>query len=266
LKQQHIKGKAGSGKRNILPNNPSNVGRYTRSAPTNKPVGLALDATLRAAAVNGLDETTGMPIIRPENWRKKIRHSTTSSLIQFVVDASGSMSARKRMESVKGAVLELLRDAYQQRDTVGVISFRGPKAEVLLEATNSVELAEKKLKRLPTGGRTPLAHALAIVHERLQRVLRQDPEQAVLLIVLSDGKANVPLPEAPDGDAWKQTEQTAAKLASLGIPMLFLDTDSGHVRVGRGKQLAELLGADYLVLEELTTDGLVHVIQHVGGG
>lgn len=266
LKQQNIKGQAGSGKRNALPNNSSKVGRYARSTPTDKPVDLALDATLRAAAVNGLDTKTGIPIIRPENWRKKVRHATTNTLIMFVVDASGSMSARQRMETVKGAVLALLKDAYQQRDNVGVISFRGPKAEVLLEATNSVELAEKKLKRLPTGGRTPLAHALALTHETLQRVLRKDPEQAILLIVLSDGKANVPLPEAASGDAWTQTEQKAMKLASLAIPTLFLDTDSGHVRVGKGKELAEQLGADYLLLDGITTDSLVHTIRQVGGG
>lgn len=264
LERQQLKGQAGSGKRNSLPNNPSRVGRYARSAPTDKPVDLALDATLRAAAVNGLDPETGVPIVRPENWRKKIRHTATDTLILFVVDASGSMSARQRMEIVKGAVLALLQDAYQKRDRVGVISFRGPRAEVLLDATNSVELAEKKLRRLPTGGRTPLAHALSLAHERLQRVLREDPEQVILLIVLSDGKANVPLPEAATGDAWTHTEQQACKLASLTIPTLFLDTDSGHVRVGRGKELAERLEADYLVLEDLTTDNLVHTIKQAG--
>ena len=265
LKQHQIKGWAGSGKRNSLPNNPSRVGRYARSAPTDEPVDLALDATLRAAAVNGLDRETGLPVIRSENWRKKVRHATTDTLILFVVDASGSMSARQRMESVKGAILALLQDAYQQRDRVGLISFRGPRAEVLLEVTNSVEMAEKKLRRLPTGGRTPLAHALLLAHERLQRVLRQDPDQSILLIVLSDGKANVPLPEAATGNAWTQTEQQAGKLASLAIPTLFLDTDSGHVRVGRGNELAQRLEADYLVLEDLTTDNLVHTIKQAGG-
>lgn len=267
LQKQKINGRPGSGKRNNLSNNPSRVGRYARATPTDKPVDLALDATLRAAAANGLDPKTGLPIIRPENWRKKVRHATTDTLIWFVVDASGSMSARQRMETVKGAVLALLKDAYQQRDRVGVISFRGPKADVLLEATNSVELAQKQLKRLPTGGRTPLAHALALAHQRLQRVLRQDPDQAVLLILLSDGKANVPLLDASvGGDAWTQTEQKAVELASLAIPILFLDTDVGHVRVGRGKELAELMKADYLVLEDMTADNLVHTIRQVGNG
>mmetsp|Transcript_3765 Transcript_3765/g.9869 ORF Transcript_3765/g.9869 Transcript_3765/m.9869 type:complete len:716 (+) Transcript_3765:41-2188(+) len=264
LKQHQINGRAGSGKRNSLSNNTSRVGRYARSAPTDKPVDLALDATLRAAAVNGLDLETGLPVVRSENWRKKVRHATTDTLILFVVDASGSMSARQRMESVKGAILALLKDAYQQRDRVGLISFRGPRAEVLLEMTSSVEMAEKKLRRLPTGGRTPLAHALLLARERLQRVLRQDPDQAILLIVLSDGKANVPLPEVATGSPWTHTEQQAGKLASLSIPTLFLDTDLGHVRVGRGNELAERLQADYLVLEDLTTDNLVHTIKQAG--
>ena len=228
---------------------------------TDKPVDLALDATLRAAAVNGLSET-GQPIIHPDNWRRKVRNSTSDTLILFVVDASGSMSARKRMETVKGAVLALLTDAYQQRDRVGVIAFRGVKAEVLLEPTKSVELAEKQLQRLPTGGRTPLAHALALTYNTIRRI-RNEPDQSILLIILSDGKANVPLPESEAGcDAWVQTEQAADQLAKLELPTLMLDTDSGGlVRVGRGKELAHLLKADYMELDDISSDGLIHTIR-----
>lgn len=270
LGKQQIKGQAGTGRRNALPNNTSRTGHHVRSMQTDKPVDIALDATLRAAAANGLHPDTGMPIIHPENWRRKVRHATTDTLILFVVDASGSMSARQRMETVKGSVLALLTDAYQQRDRVGVIAFRGLKAEVLLQPTRSVELAEKQLQRLPTGGRTPLAHALSLTRETIHRICRHEPEQAILLIVLSDGKANVPLPDSPPGgfsaasDAWTQTEQMAAQLATLAIPTLFLDTDSGHVRVGRGKELAEILQADYLQLDDFSADGLVHTIRQVG--
>lgn len=259
LGKQKQEGKAGTGRRNVIQNTQQKT-KYVRSMPTDKPVNLALDATLRAAAPNGLSESTGQPIILPDNWRKKVYHSTTDTLILFVVDASGSMSARKRMETVKGAVLALLTDAYQQRDRVGVIAFRGLKAEVLLEPTRSVELAEKQLQRLPTGGRTPLAHALDLTYNTVQRIRRHEPEQAILLIVLSDGKANVPLPDS-QGDAWLQTEQVASQLAGLALPTLFLDTDTGHVRVGRGKELGEILKADYLPLEELSADGLVHTIR-----
>lgn len=269
LGKQQIKGQAGTGRRNALPSNASRSGHYVRSAPTDKPVDLALDATLRSAAANGLDPDTGMPIVRPENYRRKVRQSTTDTLILFVVDASGSMSARQRMETIKGAVLALLTDAYQQRDRVGVIAFRGPRAEVLLPPTRSVELAEKQLQRLPTGGRTPLAHALSLTHETIHRVCRNEPDQAILLIVLSDGKANVPLPDdhSPSssfsGSAWGQTEDMAVQLSSLAVPTLFIDTDAGHVRVGRGRELAELLCADYLQLEDLSSDGLVHTIRQI---
>ena len=263
LGTQQIKKKQqpGTGRRNPIQDT-QQKGHYVRSMQTDKPVDLALDATLRAAAVNGLSES-GQPIIHPDNWRRKVRNSTSDTLILFVVDASGSMSARKRMETVKGAVLALLTDAYQQRDRVGVIAFRGVKAEVLLEPTKSVELAEKQLQRLPTGGRTPLAHALSLTHDTICRLRRNEPDQSVLLIVLSDGKSNVPLPSSEaGGDAWAQTEEAAGQLARLELPTLMLDTDSGGlVRVGRGKELAHLLKADYMELEDLSSDGLIHTIR-----
>mmetsp|Transcript_40653 Transcript_40653/g.85390 ORF Transcript_40653/g.85390 Transcript_40653/m.85390 type:complete len:681 (-) Transcript_40653:230-2272(-) len=236
--------------------------QYTRSIQTDAPVGIALDATLRAAASNGLSKC-GQPVIRPENWRKKLYKSTTDTVILFVVDSSGSMSARKRMEAVKGAVLLLLTDAYQQRDRVGVISFRGVKAEILLEPTRSIDLASKQLQRLPTGGRTPLAHALSLTHDTVQRLKRNQPDQGVLVIVLSDGKGNVPLPNSQGCDPWSQTEHAASKLEALSIPTLMLDTDAGHVRVGRGKELAEILNAEYMLLDELSSDGLFHTIKQL---
>ena len=272
-KQQ--KGQHGAGKRNQI-TNAQQKGRYVRSAPTDKPVDLALDATLRASVANGIHPETGLPVILPENWRRKVRNSTTDTIIMFLVDASGSMSARQRMEAVKGAVLALLNNAYQQRDRVGVIAFRGHKAEVLLEPTRSIELAEKQLQRLPTGGRTPLAHALSLTLDTIQRLTRYEPEQAMLLIVLSDGKANVPLPSessnSPNGNitdganAWTQTEQIASRLAAQQIPTLMLDTEAGHVRVGRGVELADVLQANYLRLDDLSSDGLVHTIRQAVTG
>ena len=259
-------GQTVSGRRNVSTSSQQKT-RYIRSAPTQGAVDLALDATLRAAASNGLSDD-GQPIIHPENYRKKVYNSTTDTLILFVVDASGSMSARKRMETVKGAVISLLMDAYQQRDKVCVIAFRGIQAEILLEATRSVELAENQLQRLPTGGRTPLAHALSLTSDMIHRLRRHEPDQALLIVLLSDGKANVPLPTTETheiGDAWKQTEQMAVKLGQLEVPTLLLDTDSGHVRVGRGKELSNLLRADYMMLEDMTADDLVHTIRQAAG-
>ena len=234
---------------------------HIRSLPTDKPVDLALDATLRAAAANGLSEN-GQPIIRPENLRRKVRGAAAETLILFVVDSSGSMAARRRMEAVKGAALALLTDARQRRDRVGVVACRGPRAEVLLAPTRCAAAAAEGLRRLPTGGRTPLAHALSLAREALAR---SSPEggsgPGALLVVLSDGRANVPLPGGTGGDAWEQTRQEATRIAALDVPTLLLDTDAGHVRVGRGKELGELLNADYLPLEEVIADGFVHTVR-----
>ena len=187
---------------------------------------------------------------------RKERAGRTGTLILFVVDASGSMAARRRMELVKGAVLGLLQSAYEQRDEVGVIAFRGTRAEVLLPPTRSVDLAEQALRVLPTGGRTPLAHALTTADELLRRESRANPGRPTLLVVLSDGKANVPLPETT-GDPWQQALQAARELAGAGVAALVLDTEAGFVRLGRAAELAQALGGECLPLEGLSAEILL---------
>src|SRR5262249_44264814 len=135
------------------------------------------------------------------------------------VDASGSMAARRRMELVKGAVLGLLQSAYEQRDVVGVIAIRGPQADLLLAPTSSVELADRALRVLPTGGRTPLAHALVLAGDVFRRARSARPESPALLVLLSDAKANVSLP-ATAGDPWQQALLAAREVASSGLPAL----------------------------------------------
>ena len=152
-------------------------GGYTRAVPDPAPRHLAVDATLRSAARNGLDDN-GRPIVLRSDLHRKERIGRTGTLVLFIVDASGSMAARRRMEAVKGAVLGLLRDAYERRDRVGVIAFRGPQAELLLPPTDSVELAEQAMRSLPTGGRTPLAHALVLASETIRRCLRNRKRRA----------------------------------------------------------------------------------------
>ena len=158
------------------------------------------------------------------------------------------------MEAVKGSAMALLRDAYQQRNMVGVISFRGVEATVLLEPTRSIELAEQALERLPTGGRTPLPHALQLA-EKVLTASSSGSGNRPFLVVLSDGKANVPLPGG--GDAWGQSLQLAKELK---CPAMVLDTESGYVRYGKARELAEALGAEYLSLQELSADGLTESI------
>lgn len=250
-------GEPGSGRRN--PVQGDRHGHYTQSRQAERPDDPAWDATLRAAAFNERD-SDGRLIVHSDNLRQKVRTSTTDTLILFVVDASGSMAARARMEAVKGAVLALLTDAYEQRDRVGVIAFRGTHAELILPPTRSVELAEKQLQQLPTGGRTPLAHALLLAYETLYRLWRDHPKQAILLVLLSDGKANAPLPDS-GGDPWEQTQVAAAELAQLAAPVLLLDTETGYVRAGRARELAQALSADYMPLDDLSADTLIHTVR-----
>jgi magnesium chelatase subunit D len=250
------------GRRNPLPTRER--GHYIRAIPDEKATDVAVDATIRAAVLRG-GQADGRPLIEKCDLHCKERAGKTGTLILFVVDASGSMAARRRMELVKGAVLGLLQSAYEQRDEVGVIAFRGPQAEVLLPPTGSVELAAGALRVLPTGGRTPLAHALLTAGEVFIGNRRVRPEVPALLVLLSDGKANVPLPESA-GDPWQQALSAARELATEGVPALVLDADAGFVRVGRAAELAQALGAECLTLDGLSAETLVLKVRQTGRG
>lgn len=228
-------------------------GRVLRSVPHENPNSLAIGATLRSAAQRNDAEFS---VIRSD-LHQNIRTGKTANLILFVVDASGSMAARQRMEAVKGAVLALLTDAYQQRDEVSVIAFRGECATLLLPPTRSVELAEAALRELPTGGRTPLPHALQLALEVLEkaRVGHAPP----LLVLLTDGKANVALQQ--NGDAWRETLALAALSAQQQVPALVLDTETGYLRLGRANQLSQAMAAEYLTLESLTSENLAVTVR-----
>ena len=140
---------------------------------------------------------------------------------------------------------------------VGVIAFRGVEAALLLEPTHSTELAEKAMENLPTGGRTPLAHAMQLAEQVLIQY-KNGRDLKPLLVILSDGKANVPLPGG--GDAWQQTLKLAAQIAKMQVPALVLDTENGYLRFGKAAELAKALGAECLSLDDLSSEGITHTI------
>ncbi|MFQ9801009.1 MAG: VWA domain-containing protein [Clostridia bacterium] len=105
--------------------------------------------------------------------------------VVFVVDASGSMGASKRMKETKEAILSMLYDSYQKRDKVGMVAFRRQQAEILLDVTSSVNLAQKKLQQLPTGGRTPLASGLFQAWQMLKGRRYKDPEMLPILVLVT---------------------------------------------------------------------------------
>ena len=247
-----------TGKRSKMLN--ASRGHVIRAVPHENPSSLAVSATLRSAALRNPAEFT----VTKRDLHQQIRVGKGANLIVFVVDASASMAAQRRMEAVKGAVLSLLTDAYQRRDEVAVISFGGASAAVLLAPTRSVDLAEKGLRELPTGGRTPLPHALQLALEMLGKnngVKRLPP----LLIIISDGKANVALNDGGElgdcGDPWRETLALAAELAERAIAALVIDTETGYLRLGRAAQLAQALGAECLTMEELSAENLTLTIR-----
>jgi magnesium chelatase subunit D len=244
-------------------------GRYVDSViPNGKVTDLAFDATLRAAAPfqnrrKKESVTQEALIIEKCDLREKVRETKIGNLIMFVVDASGSMAAEERMTATKGAVLSLLLDAYQRRDRVGMIVFRKNKAELVLPPTNSVELAQKCLAKLPTGGRTPMAYGLALALETIQDYKKRDKEAIPLLTLISDGRANVPL---NGGDPVEEAKLIGREIGRVGVKTIAIDTERGFITFGLVKQICDEMKGRYLRLEELSAapiasairDNLVH--------
>jgi magnesium chelatase subunit D len=234
-------------------------GRTTRSERPRGPIGAVhLPATLLAAAPHQrLRGRTGRGLVlRRDDLRAAVREGREGNLVLFAVDASGSMAARQRMSAVKGAVLSLLLDAYQRRDKVGLVTFRGSGADLALPPTSSVEAAAARLRTLPTGGRTPLAEGLLRVAETLRVERVRDPRRRPLLLVVTDGRAT--------GGKDALGRATAAARLLDGVASVVVDCESGPVRLGLAAKLAVDLGGDCVRLDELSADGLAGLVRDAG--
>jgi magnesium chelatase subunit D len=222
------------------------IGRTVEArVPLNRPFALHLPATIRAAAIRAPGPSGGRVNLTPADLREAVREGREGNLVLFAVDASGSMAARQRMRAVKGAVLSLLMDAYQRRDKVGLVTFRGTGAEVALPPTSSVEAAARRLTHLATGGRTPLAAGLAQAARVLSAERLRDPRRRPLLIVVTDGRAT----SGTDADLIR-----AAGLLS-GVASVVVDCDASVIRLGLAERLAVLLGGSLFRLDELEALG-----------
>ncbi|MDH6610965.1 magnesium chelatase subunit D [Streptomyces sp. SAI-208] len=220
---------------------------------------LHLAATVQAAAPH--QRARGRSgrglVVRRDDLRQATREGREGNLVLFVVDASGSMAARQRMSAVKGAVLSLLLDAYQRRDKVGLVTFRGSAAEVALPPTSSVDAAAARLETLPTGGRTPLAAGLLRAHEVLRVERLRDPARRALVVLVTDGRATGgPEPVALAGRA-------ARLFAAEGVASVVVDCESGPVRLGLTGQLAGELGGTAVTLDELRADSIAGLVKDV---
>lgn len=239
--------------------------------PRQKPSALALAPTLRSAALHQQRRRIEYAVqdesrVWLERWdiRESVREHKRGALILFAVDASGSMAARKRMATVKGAVLALLQRAYQERDQVGLLQFRGTKASLVLPPTNSTSRASQALASLPTGGRTPLAAGLRLARRTLQAAMVRDSLQQPVLVLVTDGRANV----AESGATISPLEDAivaAHEVRAIGVTVVVIDTEEGPVRTGLTGQFAEALGGSCVELTELAAAPMADAVHSMLG-
>jgi len=220
----------------------SRYGRYVKPRfPYGAEPDVALDATLRAALGRGAASLPLTPLSR-EDLRYKQRVGKTQALLLLVVDGSGSMSAERRMLAAKQVALSFLHQAYRRRDQVAMITFNGAQGKVVLPPTRSIARARKRLQQLPTGGKTPLAHGLFLAYRLARRELQRHKSLIPILVVISDGNPNIP---CFSHDAQADALKTAAAIGRLGLPALFVDTNTNFMEHGLGLRLARTMQGQY---------------------
>ena len=223
---------------------------------------------LRAAAVVEQEKSSIQPqqldhqvekelsiVIKPQDYRRKAREKRVGAYQLFVVDASGSMAARHRMEATKAAILSLLRDSYIHRDSVGLIAFRKESAEVLLPFTRSVERAERLLASMPTGGKTPLAHGLRMAYTMCERLLRAHRAERIQIICITDGRAT----SGDSEDPVAESKQWARILGTLPVDCIVIDTETGFIKLGLAKELCKLMNGSYYAMDTISADRILRV-------
>jgi magnesium chelatase subunit D len=237
----------------------TSVGRTVGAIPADgNPGRLHLPATIRAAApsqaTRGRLRTERLRLATPD-LRLAVTEGRESNLILLVVDASGSMGARRRMEAVKTAALSLLLDAYQRRDKVGLITFRGADATLALPPTSSIDIAVRRLHELPTGGRTPLAEGLLCAAETLRLERIRDSHRRPLLVLVTDGRATY----GPDPVG--RSQRAADQLRRAGVSSVVIDCESGRIALGLAQTLSTHLGAQCVTVDEVAADQLVNAVR-----
>lgn len=250
-------------------------GRYIKALPMRgHPTDLAFDATLRAAAVhqkrrraevdeaaqsgNATEEKPMAFLVRKPDMRKKLRVRRAANLIMFAVDASWSMAVAERMMATKGAIMSLLTDAYQRRDRVGLVVFQKATATLVLPPTSSVDLAQRALRDIPVGGKTPLTAGLTLSYHVIQREKRLHPEVMPLFILLTDGAGNVSMSNLPPQI---EAHRIANQFRDEHVRSVVINMEHAAFDQGLARKLAEQMDARCLSLRELHAEALYAAVK-----
>lgn len=250
----------------------SSRGRYYRSASPATPArvspsDVALDATLRASAARG-PSAEGRPEVLPEDVRVKVRSRKCGATILFVVDASASMGARRRLEASRAAILELLADAYRNRDRVGLVIFKDDSAHLVMSPTSSPALAGRLLGELTAGGTTPLSHGLALASRVLERELAREPRPTPVMVLLSDGGGNVAMGSS---DPIAEAVAIARDIRDRGITSVVLDSaprtegSPFSSMPTAAKRIADALGGAYFPARNVSPGSIVEKVVATAG-
>ncbi|BDD87925.1 hypothetical protein DPPLL_22900 [Desulfofustis limnaeus] len=243
-------------------------GRYIRALPVRdqeREFDLAADATIRAALLRqGPNAKTGSLQVAAADLRKKAYRRPRQTLVVFVVDSSDSMGddgTYARIKAAKGAVLAILGKAYQRRHRVGLVVFREETAAVVLQPTTSLSLAQRQLRTLPTGGATPFADGLMKAWRLVRTERLKDPHIRPLLVILSDGEANVPYdPQCRAADIEAELLAIAGRIGQDEIASLVIDTRPLSSPAPEMRRLAEALGGTYQHISTLKAGGMVRAV------
>ncbi len=239
-------------------------GHFVRAVPYRGEGEIALVPTLLSAALRSGAHRHGFQriTVKPEDLKAKLKLVRSSRLVIFCVDGSGSMAAEARMKETKGAILSLLLSAYQRRDRVALMVFRGEKARLILPPTNSVDRAAKILSDLPVGGSTPLSAALKKLHHWLGEWRRQNPQFQTTVLLITDGRGNVSLSQrSPREEIAFLARRLAADFPETEF--VVIDTETGTVRLEMARELARLLSARYFTPEALRADRLLEIVRRL---